>query len=70
MATASSPAVDDDLRAYSKREIQERLGVSERTVDRLIDRGELKTVFPRRSGVPTRVTARSLRELMYGGAQG
>ena len=51
------------LRAYSVDEVAERLSVSTKTVRRMIDENELKTLTPRRSGRTIRITEQSLRDL-------
>lgn len=57
----------DDLRAFSRADVAERLGVSLTSVDRLIAAGELATIRPPRRGRLVRVPAESLRAYIYGG---
>ncbi|MDV7171930.1 helix-turn-helix domain-containing protein [Gordonia amicalis] len=70
MPAAHIPAVSpaDELQVFTKLEVMARLKCSERHVDRLIDAGELKPIGRRARGVTVRITARSLREYIYGGA--
>lgn len=51
----------DDLRSFTVEEVAQRIRLSPRTVVRLIDEGQLKSLHKRRRGTPVRVTARSLR---------
>ena len=62
----SAPLIEDDLRVFTKREAAERLKVSTSTIDRLIARGELRSVRPGRHGVVVTIPARSLRDYIYG----
>lgn len=56
----------DDLRTYTVAEVAQRLQVSERTVARMLDAGELKPSRKRRRGVKVRVTHASLADLLGG----
>ncbi|BAU96023.1 hypothetical protein N24_1761 [Corynebacterium suranareeae] len=58
---------DADLRAYSRAEVQERLGgICSRSVDRLINSGQLKAVpGTRGKGKRPLITARSLAQYIY-----
>ena len=58
---------DADLRAYSRAEVQERLGgICSRSVDRLINSGKLKAVpGTRGKGKRPLITARSLAQYIY-----
>ena len=60
-----------ELCAYSLQEVADALQVSTRTVTRMLDSGELKSVRPRKAGRPVRITAASLRSLLdpEGGAE-
>ncbi|MCD2143958.1 helix-turn-helix domain-containing protein [Gordonia paraffinivorans] len=62
-----SASTVDDLRAFTVAEVAERLGVSKRSVQRLIAEGRLATLYPRRPGVPVRIPAPSLRSLLESG---
>ena len=68
MPAAHIPSVstEDDLQAFTKPEVMARLKCSERHVDRLIDAGKLQPIGRRARGVTVRITARSLREYIYG----
>lgn len=65
-----SVKTDDDLRVFRVDEVADRLSVSVATVKRLIDAGELKVAGQRRKGSKLLVTARSLRDYIYGDAEG
>ncbi|WP_218649103.1 helix-turn-helix domain-containing protein [Paenarthrobacter nitroguajacolicus] len=66
--TISPPArADDVLRAYSLPDVAERLGVSLKTVRRMVDSGELKTFHPYRKGRTVRVSEQTLRDLFAAG---
>lgn len=62
----AQPLPDQLLRSYRIPDVADRLGVSPRTVARMIDAGELKTVRPRTRGRVVQVTAASLNELFGG----
>lgn len=49
-----------EARSYSVPQVAELLGVSERTVWRMVANGELATLFPRRNGVKVRIPHLSL----------
>ncbi|RDH12020.1 DNA-binding protein [Tsukamurella pulmonis] len=51
---------------FRKAEVADRLAVSEDEVDRLLARGELRTVRPRARGRIVQIPAASLREYIYG----
>ncbi|EGD55742.1 helix-turn-helix domain-containing protein [Gordonia neofelifaecis] len=65
MPRTNAPESHDDLWCFSKTEVAERLGVSERTVDRLLAARKLTVVGNRRRGTTVKITARSLRKYMY-----
>lgn len=56
----------DDLQALTKQDVADRLQISVRSVERLIEQGELKTMRPREHGVLVRIPAGSLRAYIYG----
>lgn len=56
----------DDLQAFTLQDVADRLQISVRSVQRLIDQGELKTMRPREHGVLVRIPAGSLRAYIYG----
>lgn len=56
----------DDLQTFTMRDVADRLQISVRSVQRLIDQGELKTMRSRGHGVPVRIPAGSLRAYIYG----
>ena len=64
MSTSALPDFDD-LWCFSKAEVAERLGVSERSVDRLLAERKLKVVGNRKRGATVKITARSLRKFIY-----
>ncbi|GAA2375990.1 helix-turn-helix domain-containing protein [Gordonia cholesterolivorans] len=68
-AEVSPLAADDDLRAFRVSTVAERLDVSEDTVIRLIDSGELRSIRPRARGRVLLVSAASLRAYLYGDGQ-
>lgn len=55
----------DELRALTKQDVAGRLQISIRSVERLIEQGELKTVRPPKQGVPVRIPVGSLRAYLY-----
>lgn len=56
----------DDLRVFGLQETAARLGISVDNVQRLLDRGDLTTVRPRKRGRVVQIPARSLRQYIYG----
>lgn len=56
----------DDLRVFTLSEVAERLHVSPRTVQRMIDSGDLKTLRPRYRGRVIHISAASLRNYING----
>lgn len=69
-ATPTLPSItsDDLLRTFRREDVCERLSISVRTLDRLLARGELKTVpRTRGKGRTTLITAASLYDYIYGG---
>lgn len=63
-----SLTADDLLRTFRREDVCERLGISTRTLDRLLTRGELKTVpGTRGKGRTALITAASLYDYIYGG---
>lgn len=56
----------DDLQTFTLQDVADRLQISVRSVQRLIDQGELKTMRPREHGVLVRIPAGSLRAYIYG----
>ena len=56
-----------DLVAFSVPEVADRLGISQRSVWRLIADGRLTTLYARSKGVPVRIPAPSLRALLENG---
>lgn len=59
---------DDLLRTFIRSDVRERLGISASSLDRLLARGELKTVpGTRGKGRAPLITAASLYEYIYGG---
>lgn len=72
MASIATPAslftADGLLRTFRRDEVCERLGGSLRSLDRMLARGELKTVpGTRGKGLTTLITAGSLYQYIYGG---
>jgi excisionase family DNA binding protein len=65
--TARTSRADDVLRAYSLPDVAERLGVSLKTIRRMVDSGELKTFNPYRKGRTVRVSEQTLRDLFAAG---
>lgn len=61
-ASATEFPAQDDFHSFTVDEVAERLRLSSRSVVRLVDEGELKSLHRRRRGTPLRITARSLRE--------
>lgn len=57
----STPATTNETRALSVAEVAERLGISERSVRRLIDRGELRA---RRLGARVLIAEADLQQLL------
>lgn len=61
---------DDLLRTFRREDVCERLGISARTLDRMLARSELQTVpGTRGKGRTPLITAKSLYEFIYGGDQ-
>lgn len=50
----------DDLQALTKEDVADRLQISVRSVERLIEQGDLQTMRPSKHGVPVRIPAGSL----------
>ncbi|WP_354516902.1 helix-turn-helix domain-containing protein [Paenarthrobacter sp. 4246] len=68
--TISRPArADDVLRAYSLPDVAERLGVSLKTVRRMVDSGGLETFHPYRKGRTVRVSEQTLRDHFAAGVR-
>lgn len=70
--SASIPTLsaDDLLRTFTRKDVRERLGISTRSLDRLLDRGALKAVAGTRGkGRATLITAASLYDYIYGGGR-
>ena len=63
---SSVGSTHDELRALTKQDVTDRLQISIRSVERLIEQGELKTVHPPKRGVPVRIPVGSLRAYLYG----
>jgi excisionase family DNA binding protein len=63
--TSSIPPATDTLRAYSRAEVADRLGISVASVGRMIDAGELRVFYPRGQGKgkPVRISEAALREV-------
>ncbi|ROQ36801.1 excisionase family DNA binding protein [Frondihabitans sp. PhB188] len=59
----SVPFELDRLRAYSFAEVADRLGVSLKTVRRMVDSGDLKAFRPHTSGRTIRISETALRNL-------
>lgn len=57
---------DSLLRSYNTKEFCARAGISEKTLERLLARGEVKTANETRSGVSRRFTALELASFLYG----
>lgn len=57
----------DDLRAYTIADVMARTQYSRKTVQRLLDKGALKTLGPRVRGKTVRITHASLQALFEGG---
>lgn len=63
----SAPAVPvDDLWVFTRAEICERLKISDRTLQRLLDSGALRSVGRRGHGRAIRIPASSLRAYIEG----
>ena len=56
-----TPLGDDDMFSFAVPDVGERIGLSGKSVVRLVDQGILTALHPRRRGTPLRITARSLR---------
>lgn len=56
---------EDTLRAYTRAEVAERLGISVASVGRMIDAGEIRVFYPRGQGKgrPVRISEDALREV-------
>lgn len=58
----------DDLRSYTIAEVMERTKYSRKTIQRLLDKGALKTLGPRGRGKTVRITHASLAAFFEGDA--
>ena len=67
MPTQPSPTgVVDDMRALTKQDVADRLQISVRSVERLIEQGDIKTLQPSKRGVTPRISPQALRDYLGG----
>ena len=59
----SNQDITDDLRTHTIAEVMERTQFSRKTIQRMLDRGELKTLGRRGVGRPVWITHASLKQL-------